>query len=113
MDADRAAPTPQDGQDEAVARAARTLLEFTELPEDVLLRVVIAGIKQLSPEHLRQVEEQARALRLTKEQEEVARARETLADLTRKTGRGAADLFPDLVPGRAKVAHAGSRAPLQ
>jgi DNA-binding protein H-NS len=105
----------QEGQDEAFTHAARTLIDFTTLPEVSLRRVVRAALRELSVEGLLQVEEQARALRETPQAEEVERARATLAVLAQQSGQSVADLFPDLVParGRPKTAKPGAKLPVK
>jgi DNA-binding protein H-NS len=92
------AVTAAEGADESFTHTARTLIDFTTLPEGSLLRVVKAGLRELSADSLEQVEREARALRETRQAEEVQLARATLTNLARKTGLGPADLFPDLVP---------------
>lgn len=68
------APNLEDRQDETFSHTFRTLLDLTELSQDAVLRVVTAGLRQLSAEGLLQVENEARSLRETRQNEEVKRA---------------------------------------
>jgi DNA-binding protein H-NS len=100
---DQLSELPTVEAEEAVTHAARTLIEFTTLPEGALLRVVKAGLRELSADSLAQVEREARELRRTRQAEEVERTRAALADLARTTGVGVADLFPELVPAKTRT----------